>query len=468
MDAKEWIDKHESEFIHDICELIKIPSISKKSRILGMPFGKDCFAALEKSLEIAKRMGFKTFNHEGYCGTLLWQGSGENEIGLFGHTDVVPVGNDWSYAPFEPVVKDGMIIGRGASDNKGSFMSALYALFYLKESGYAPKNNFRFFFGCNEENGMEDIEYYVRHHKEPCFSIVPDVDFPVCNGEKGILEIETACKAQSKVLKNFSSGIMKNAVPAQASALLAISKKESEVLAKNDCKIEKKGDGIYKVSTNGIAAHAAFPEGSQSAEVKLAKILLEAEVLDFSAENLMEAICGFFSDYYGAGLGIQYEDTISGKLTHVGSMAEYDGQVFRQSINIRYNVTADYDKMLGNIKKRIKEFDFFIEKIHNNKPCFIDPDSEQVKSLIKICSKYLQKKYTPYVMGGGTYARKLKHAVGFGPGIPGKIKIFGEQRGSAHQADEYVEIAHLKQAFLIYIDALKELDTILYNEKIID
>ena len=71
-------------------------------------------------------------------------------------------------------------------------------------------------------------------------------------------------------------------------------------------------------------------------------------------------------------------------------------------------------------------------------------------------------------MGGGTYARKLKHAVGFGPGIPGKIKFFGEQRGSAHQADEYVEIAHLKQAFLIYIDALKELDTILYNEKIID
>ena len=63
MDAKEWIDKHESEFIHDICELIKIPSVSKKSRILGMPFGKDCFAALEKSLEIAKRMGFKTFKN---------------------------------------------------------------------------------------------------------------------------------------------------------------------------------------------------------------------------------------------------------------------------------------------------------------------------------------------------------------------------------------------------------------------
>lgn len=62
------------------------------------------------------------------------------------------------------------------------------------------------------------------------------------------------------------------------------------------------------------------------------------------------------------------------------------------------------------------------------------------------------------MMGGGTYARRLRHGVGFGPGIPGKKKLFGDERGGAHQPDEYVEIAHLKKAVVIYADAIKALD----------
>ncbi len=62
--------------------------------------------------------------------------------------------------------------------------------------------------------------------------------------------------------------------------------------------------------------------------------------------------------------------------------------------------------------------------------------------------------------GGGTYSRKLKHAVGFGPGIPGKAKRFGTERGGAHQADEYIEIEHLKKAFVIYVEAIQKLDEV--------
>lgn len=55
-------------------------------------------------------------------------------------------------------------------------------------------------------------------------------------------------------------------------------------------------------------------------------------------------------------------------------------------------------------------------------------------------------------------ARKLKNAVGFGPGMPHAVKRFGTARGGAHQPDEYVEIKDLKKAFVIYVDALKALD----------
>ena len=461
-EIEKWVEDHEAEMVSDICQLVRIPSISQRTQDGEAPFGKPCRDAMEKALEIGRNMGFEAFNHENYCGTLLWKGESEEEIGIFGHTDVVPAGSGWSYEPFTPVVKDGLIIGRGSSDNKGSLVAALYGIKYLKDTGYKPTKSIRFFLGCSEEKGMEDVQYYVSHYREPEFSLVPDVMFPVCNGEKGIMELDACCEKKSRVLKSFQSGIMSNAVPADAKAVLILSKEEAEKVKargrESGVCVQEKEEGCLEIHMKGIAAHAAFPEGSESAELKLAEFLLELEVLDREGAGLMEGVKTFFSDYYGAGLDIPYEDEASGKLTHVGGMAEYDGETFRQNINIRYNVTAVYDDMVAAMTKKLEASDFHITRIHNSNPCFTDPDSTQVQKLLQICGKYLGEGLKPYVMGGGTYARRLRHGVGFGPGIPGKKKLFGDERGGAHQPDEYVEIAHLKKAVVIYADAIKALD----------
>jgi succinyl-diaminopimelate desuccinylase len=44
-----------------------------------------------------------------------------------GHTDVVPVGANWETDPFDPVVKEGMLYGRGAADMKGSLAAMVVA-----------------------------------------------------------------------------------------------------------------------------------------------------------------------------------------------------------------------------------------------------------------------------------------------------------------------------------------------------
>ena len=61
-----------------------------------MPFGQACLDALHAALDLGRSMGFETFNHENYCGTLLWKGESDTEIGFFGHADVVPAGNGWT------------------------------------------------------------------------------------------------------------------------------------------------------------------------------------------------------------------------------------------------------------------------------------------------------------------------------------------------------------------------------------
>lgn len=133
---KEWIEKHIDDMVQDICKLSEIPSVSVKTEDPDMPFGQACLDALHAALDLGRSMGFETFNHENYCGTLLWKGESDTEIGFFGHADVVPAGNGWTCCePFKPVVKDGLLIGRGVSDNKGSFMTALYAFKISERTG---------------------------------------------------------------------------------------------------------------------------------------------------------------------------------------------------------------------------------------------------------------------------------------------------------------------------------------------
>ena len=61
---------------------------------------------------------------------LAVHGTGAPHLMLLGHTDVVPPGPpaDWTSSPFEPVVRDGCLYGRGAADMKGSVAAFVVAL----------------------------------------------------------------------------------------------------------------------------------------------------------------------------------------------------------------------------------------------------------------------------------------------------------------------------------------------------
>ena len=66
----------------------------------------------------------------------------------------------------------------------------------------------------------------------------------------------------------------------------------------------------------------------------------------------------------------------------------------------------------------------------------------------------------PFVMGGGTYARKIPNAVAFGPGQERNLDRLGlpKGHGNCHCADEAELFENLKNAVKIYVFALKKLD----------
>jgi len=86
-----------------------------------------------------------------------WEGSDPKAqpIALLAHQDVVPVApgteKDWQQPPFDGVVADGFIWGRGSWDNKGNLYSMLEAAEAMAKAGFRPKRTIYFAFSHDEE-----------------------------------------------------------------------------------------------------------------------------------------------------------------------------------------------------------------------------------------------------------------------------------------------------------------------------
>src|SRR5699024_854074 len=105
------------------------------------------------------------------------------------HVDVVPVGTGWETDPFSPVIKDGRIYARGSSDDKGPGVAAYYALKMIKDLDLPVSKKIRFIIGTDEESGWMCMDHYLANEPIPDFGFSPDAEFPIINGEKGILTV---------------------------------------------------------------------------------------------------------------------------------------------------------------------------------------------------------------------------------------------------------------------------------------
>ena len=78
---------------------------------------------------------------------------------ISGHMDVVEAKpSDWQRDPFTPVIENGLLYGRGASDMKLDDALAVAALVELKRAGYTPRRDIVLAFSGDEETTMKTTE----------------------------------------------------------------------------------------------------------------------------------------------------------------------------------------------------------------------------------------------------------------------------------------------------------------------
>jgi len=173
----EHVTAAQDEIIQTLCDLIAFPSIVQSDPRHAGPGERDCQLYLQKRLQT---LGFttdlwepdgpalyekykgraganrgRTFEGRPNLGGILKGSGGGRSLMLTGHIDVVPPGplEHWESDPFQPVVVDGFVRGRGSVDMKGGVACMLMAIQILRKLDIALKGDVVFTTVVDEEIG---------------------------------------------------------------------------------------------------------------------------------------------------------------------------------------------------------------------------------------------------------------------------------------------------------------------------
>lgn len=165
--TREYIRENKERFLSELFELLRIPSVSAQSE------HKDdmvrCAGHLRKALLAAGADRAEVMATAGnpvvYGEKII--GEGLPTVLVYGHYDVMPAEplDEWHSEPFEPVIREERIYGRGADDDKGQSFMHLKAFEAMVRSGELPCN-VKFMLEGEEEIGSASLSEWCLEHKE--------------------------------------------------------------------------------------------------------------------------------------------------------------------------------------------------------------------------------------------------------------------------------------------------------------
>ena len=438
----------ESDMIETLQRWVRVPSVRAERSADNAPFGAEVRRALDVAMEDIARLGMKPRDIDGYCCDAEI-GEGENPLAVLAHLDVVPEGDGWDYDPYGAEIVDGKMYGRGTGDDKGPGVAALFAMKAIMEAGIELKRPCRLILGCDEECGMQDLEYYEEKIGLPEMGFSPDAEFPLINTEKGIVQMKLNGEMADERLISIACGTRPNVVPGTAVAVLASDWREQAAdcfdVEDEDCSIETElVDGNTKIVVTGVPAHASMPDhGKNSAKMLIA--VLEKLGIGGAPISLLDEAAG--EGAYGVNMGIAGSDHVSGPLTLNLGLLFVEGGKISVTFDCRYPVFFDDKTVTGTVAKRLAPAGFVMEPCHASHPHHVPESSELVTKLMAVYNAITETQAKPFAIGGGTYARHLKEGVAFGMMFPGEPEL-------AHQANECIDVANYIKSARIYAYAI--------------
>jgi acetylornithine deacetylase/succinyl-diaminopimelate desuccinylase-like protein len=186
-------------------------------------------------------------------------------IVIYGHYDVQP-GDPldlWKTSPFEPIVRDGRMLGRGSADDKGQILIHLAALEALLSTRGKLPVNVKYLFEGEEESSSVNLERWMAANPERCSGdavIISDSGFFDGNrpaltvGLRGITYMQVDVRNSDVDLHSGSyGGAVINPANALASMIASLHDENRHVTVPGFY------DDVVELTSDDRAAFAALP-----------------------------------------------------------------------------------------------------------------------------------------------------------------------------------------------------------------
>jgi len=441
---RDYVVRNADMMIEDLLDITSHPSV-RSAPEPGAPYGPDCAECLKYCAGLFARDGWRTeiYPDSGYAIARFRDPvPGEEYLGVFCHSDVVPADEErWTVCrPFEPILRDGILYGRGILDNKSSIAIMLSVFRGLRELGINPKRNIVVFIGSNEESGMGDIRRFVAEQPLPAVSIVPDSSFPVSFGERGVCRVDVTAGKMQDVL-SVSGGSAYNTVL----GVLECSVRDRDGFAewiegREYVTVIDKKDGVVKFSVAGVSCHAGHPDRGDTALRRLAFMLRECPCICESDRELFGLVAKDLSDVYGQALGLEATDPDLGRLMAANGIVrtESDGRLMF-TLDIRYGKIPGYAAVIAKLEAFYAARGWSVRRVSGSDALVIPRDDERGLGIISFYEELTGTTGAkPYYMHGGTYAKYLPNPYATGVSL-GEFRSglgMAEGHGKVHEPDE--------------------------------
>ena len=421
-----------------ICrDLIRIPSVN-----YGDGRGDEKEVA-DHVVRLLKEVGIDSMIYEsapGRCNVIARiKGANCKLPGLVvhGHLDVVPAdASDWSVDPFEAVVKDGYIWGRGAVDMKNMNAMILATVRYWSQTGFVPQRDIVLAFFADEEAGsVFGSHYMVDKHPEVfigCTEAISEVggfSVTLTNGKRLYL-IETAEKGIHWMRLTANGRAGHGSVMNQENAVTRLTEAVSKI-------------GNYQ-----------WPQRYSSTVKVFFERIAQATGRTYDEKDLRPLLkeLGFAARMIGATL----QNTANPTMLEAGYKANVIPGSASAVIDGRF--IPGYEDELNDTIRMLVGPDITIETITRDKALEVTFEGDLVEqmcaSLIKHDSDAIP---VPYVMSGGTDNKALSVLGIKGYGFsPLKLDADFDFMAMFHGVDERVPIEGLSFGVLVLKDFLEK------------
>jgi predicted dipeptidase len=453
-----------------LVEVLRFPTVA----------GASAAHAAQKAwlLRTAKDLGFTARDEETVTEIELPGPPGAPVLGLMVHGDVQPVEERaWSRPPFAGVVDGGFVYGRGAADDKGPLVQALLAMRALGDALPRRTHAVRLLVGTDEESGSSDVKRYLARRLPPDLTLVLDSTFPVIVGEKAWdgLALETDApyalapgEARPFEVASLEAGTAPSIVPDRARlvlrwrgpspafAPLAARLRTRELPPGTRLELAEEG-GTLALTVHGKAAHAGVNlEGGRNALVALAE-LVDGELPACGAAHLLAFARLAGADLQGRGLALPPPDGLWGGYAVNVATVKPHGGALALFVNLRRPPPWTASQAKRHLAEQVRRFNaargsglvprggYFMDE-----PLAFDPRAPIVQRLLAAYDRATGDAPPPTISGGGTYAKRLPHAIAFGMWFP-------EAPYPGHDVDERIPVADLHRGVHVLIEALADL-----------